>query len=31
VDLSEQMVYAYEGQTLVNQFLVSTGTWRYQQ
>ncbi|WP_299025356.1 L,D-transpeptidase [uncultured Thermanaerothrix sp.] len=29
VDLSEQMVYAYEGQTLVNQFLVSTGTWRY--
>ncbi len=29
VDLSEQMVYAYEGDTLVNSFLVSTGTWAH--
>lgn len=29
VDLSEQRLYAYEGETLVNSFLVSTGTWRY--
>ena len=28
VDLSEQRVYAYEGNTVVNSFLVSTGTWR---
>ncbi len=27
VDLSSQMVYAYEGDTVVNSFLVSTGTW----
>ena len=27
VDLSDQMVYAYEGTNLVNSFLVSTGTW----
>jgi len=27
VDLSEQRVYAYEGLTIVNSFLVSTGTW----
>lgn len=27
VDLTHQMVYAYEGNTLVNSFLVSTGTW----
>lgn len=27
VDLSNQMVYAYEGETVVNSFLVSTGTW----
>ncbi|GAB4428267.1 MAG: hypothetical protein Kow002_17150 [Anaerolineales bacterium] len=27
VNLSEQMVYAWEGDTLVNSFLVSTGTW----
>ncbi len=27
VDLSQQMVYAYEGQTIVNSFLVSTGTY----
>jgi lipoprotein-anchoring transpeptidase ErfK/SrfK len=26
VDLSQQMVYAYEGSTVVNSFLVSTGT-----
>ena len=26
VDLSQQMVYAYEGSTLLNSFLVSTGT-----
>ncbi|HWQ45992.1 MAG TPA: hypothetical protein VN376_03950, partial [Longilinea sp.] len=29
VDLSDQMVYAYEGMTLVNSFLVSTGTWAH--
>lgn len=27
VDLSKQMLYAYEGNTLVNSFVVSTGTW----
>ena len=27
VDLTHQMVYAYEGNTIVNSFLVSTGTW----
>jgi lipoprotein-anchoring transpeptidase ErfK/SrfK len=27
VDLTYQMVYAYEGDTVVNSFLVSTGTW----
>ncbi len=27
VDLSNQMVYAYEGDVIVNSFLVSTGTW----
>ncbi len=27
VDLSHQMVYAYEGDVIVNSFLVSTGTW----
>ncbi len=27
VDLSNQMTYAYEGDVLVNSFLVSTGTW----
>ncbi len=29
VDLTHQMVYAYEGNTIVNSFLVSTGTWQY--
>ena len=29
VDLSQQRVYAYEGDTLMNSFLVSTGTWMY--
>lgn len=29
VDLSEQRVYAYEGDVVVNSFIVSTGTWRY--
>jgi lipoprotein-anchoring transpeptidase ErfK/SrfK len=29
VDLSEQMTYAYEGDTLVASFLVSTGTWQH--
>ncbi len=29
VDLSEQMVYAFEGDTLVRSTIVSTGTWRY--
>jgi lipoprotein-anchoring transpeptidase ErfK/SrfK/nucleotide-binding universal stress UspA family protein len=27
VDLTNQRVYAYEGETVVNSFLVSTGTW----
>jgi len=27
VDLSQQRVYAYEGDQVVNSFLVSTGTW----
>lgn len=27
VDLSDQMVYAYQGSTVVNSFLVSTGTY----
>jgi lipoprotein-anchoring transpeptidase ErfK/SrfK len=29
VDLSDQMVYAYEGKTIVNSFLVSTGVSPY--
>lgn len=29
VDLTNQMVYAYEGNTVVNSFVVSTGTWEY--
>lgn len=28
VDLSQQRLYAYEGDTLVNSFVVSTGTWQ---
>lgn len=28
VDLSQQRLYAYAGDTLVNQFVVSTGTWQ---
>jgi lipoprotein-anchoring transpeptidase ErfK/SrfK len=28
VNLSSQSVYAYEGDTVVNSFVVSTGTWR---
>ncbi len=28
VDLSDQRMYAYEGDTLVNSFIVSTGTWQ---
>jgi lipoprotein-anchoring transpeptidase ErfK/SrfK len=28
VDLSQQRVYAYEGDTVVNSFLASTGTWQ---
>lgn len=28
VDLSTQSLYAYEGDTVVNSFVVSTGTWR---
>ncbi len=28
VDLTQQMVYAYEGNTLVRSFIVSTGTWQ---
>ncbi len=27
VDLTNQMVYAFEGETVVNSFVVSTGTW----
>jgi lipoprotein-anchoring transpeptidase ErfK/SrfK len=27
VDLTNQMVYAYEGDAMVNSFVVSTGTW----
>jgi lipoprotein-anchoring transpeptidase ErfK/SrfK len=27
VDLTNQMLYAYEGDTIVNSFVVSTGTW----
>jgi len=27
VDLTQQMLYAYAGDTVVNSFLVSTGTW----
>ncbi len=29
VDLTHQSVYAYEGDTMVNSFIVSTGTWQY--
>jgi lipoprotein-anchoring transpeptidase ErfK/SrfK len=29
VNLTQQMVYAYEGNAVVNSFLVSTGTWQY--
>lgn len=28
VNLSQQRVYAYEGDTLINSFVVSTGTWQ---
>ncbi|HEV8260768.1 MAG TPA: L,D-transpeptidase family protein [Burkholderiales bacterium] len=28
VDLSQQRVYAYEGDSVVNSFIVSTGTWQ---
>ena len=28
VDLSQQRVYAYAGDTVVNSFVVSTGTWQ---
>ena len=28
IDLSQQAVYAYEGSTLMNSFIVSTGTWQ---
>ncbi len=28
VDLSQQRVYAYDGDTVVNSFIVSTGTWQ---
>lgn len=29
VNLSQQMTYAYEGDTLINSFIVSTGTWQH--
>lgn len=28
VDLTQQRLYAYEGDTLANSFVVSTGTWQ---
>ena len=28
IDLSDQMLYAYIGENIVNSFVVSTGTWR---
>lgn len=28
IDLSDQMLYAYEGRQLIRSFVVSTGTWR---
>lgn len=28
IDLSQQMLYAYEGDTVVASFLISSGTWR---
>jgi lipoprotein-anchoring transpeptidase ErfK/SrfK len=29
IDLSSQQLFAYEGQTVVRSFVVSTGTWQY--
>ena len=29
IDLSQQRTYAYEGDSLVNSFVVSTGTWQH--
>jgi lipoprotein-anchoring transpeptidase ErfK/SrfK len=29
VDLSKQEVYAYDGEQIVNTFIVSTGTWEH--
>jgi lipoprotein-anchoring transpeptidase ErfK/SrfK len=29
INLSQQMLYAYEGNTLVASFIVSTGTWQH--
>jgi lipoprotein-anchoring transpeptidase ErfK/SrfK len=29
VNLTQQMTYAYQGDNIVNSFLVSTGTWQY--
>ena len=29
VDLTHQMVYAYQGNTVANSFVVSTGTWQH--
>ena len=29
VNLTQQMVYAYQGDAVANSFLVSTGTWQY--
>lgn len=29
VDLTHQMLYAYEGDQMLNAFVVSTGTWQY--
>lgn len=29
VNLTQQMVYAYEGDRLINSFVVSTGTWQH--
>ena len=29
IDLSQQMLYAYEGKNLVNSFVISSGTWQH--
>ncbi len=29
IDLSQQVLYAYEGKNLVNSYVISSGTWQY--